>query len=209
MLNHLTNYLLQYKTVSVPNVGTLCLVHQPARLNVADKLIEPPSYVVEIKSEDDIPDHQLQFLSGLANSEKDALKNELRSFGDRVQREINNGGFHWEGLGLIKSDTQTIAVAAPSLQPLVAERVIRQDAKHTVLVGDREVSTAHVTERNADEQTSTKKRDVYVLIGWILLLLSLVAIALLLYLGKFGVNAAGSKLPPTSWATPIQPKPES
>lgn len=206
MLNHLTNYLLRYKTVSVPGVGTLCLVHRPARLNVADKLIEPPAYVVEIKSGEEISDRQLQFLSGLANKEKDAVGHELRSFGNAVQQEINNGGFYWEGLGFIKTDTQTIAIAAPSLQPLVAERAIRQNAKHTVLVGDREVSSAHVTERNADEQKSEKKRDRLVLIGWVLLLFSLLAVAFLLYWGKFRVNAAGSKLPSTSWTTPNLPR---
>ncbi|GAA4751646.1 hypothetical protein [Flavisolibacter ginsenosidimutans] len=202
MLNYLTNYLLQYKTVSVPGVGTLCLVHQPPRLNVADKLIEPPSYVVEIKNGDEISDHQLLFLSGLANKEKEAVENELHSFGNTVQQKINSGGFNWEGLGIIKSDTQMLSLAVPALQPLAAERVIRQDAKHTVLVGDREVSSARVFERSTETVVHGKKRAVSIQIGWILLFLSLLVIALLLYLGKFSVNASGSKLPPTGFVFP-------
>jgi len=202
MLNYLTKYLLQYKTVSVPGVGTLCLVHQPPRLNVADKLIEPPSYVVEIKNGDDISDHQLLFLSSLANKGKEAVENELNSFGNTVQQKINNGGFNWAGLGLIKNDTRTLPLSVTSLQPLAAERVIRQDAKHTVLIGDREVSSAHIFERSSETVVHEKKRAVSIQIGWILLLLSLLATALLLYLGKFNVNASGSKLPPTGFVFP-------
>lgn len=197
MLDHLTNYLLEYKTVTVPNVGTLHLVQESPRLNIAEKRIDPPFYTVEIKEEEAPSDHQLNYLRSFAVN--DALATKLELFGNSLQQKIKDGGFDWKGLGLIKSDTQRLSLDVAALQPIVAEKVIRQDARHTVLVGDREVVSANLSEHNADAFVSKKKRDVSVTVGWILLLLSVLAIALVLYLGKLAANASGSKLPPTGF----------
>jgi hypothetical protein len=197
MLELLTNYLLQYKTVTVPNVGTLHLVQQAPQLNVADKRLEPPSYIVEIRQEENATDHQLGFLQSFAGKDNDAVATKLELFGASLRQKISNGGFDWQGLGMITSDTQSLLLRLAALQPLSAEKVIRQDAKHTILVGDREVTSDTLSDRNSNVAIPRKKRTVSIFIGWLLLVLALLAIALLLYFGKFNVNAAGSKLPPT------------
>src|SRR5438309_4207600 len=99
MLEHLTRYLLQYKTVTVPNVGTLHLVQQGPRLSVADKRMEPPFYTVEIGLEKATSDHQLNFLRSLANNDNDAMAMKLELFGNSLRQKISNGGFDWKGLG--------------------------------------------------------------------------------------------------------------
>lgn len=203
MLNHLTSYLLQYKKVTVPNVGTLRLVQEPPRLNVADKQLEPPSFVVKMDSEENPSEHQLNFLH-LAHKDNDAIATKLQFFGNSVRQKMNEGGFDWEGLGRFTNDSKTISVPIGALAPLPAQKVIRHDAPHNVLVGDKEISSAHVFERNTDFRTTRSKRKVFVRAGWILLLLSLLLILLVLYAGKFRTNAAGSRLSPANWAMPYR-----
>ena len=62
VFNQLTKYLVQYKRVSIPSVGTILLVQQPAQLNVADKIIEPPTVSAELREDVVVPEHQLKYL---------------------------------------------------------------------------------------------------------------------------------------------------
>lgn len=198
MLNHLTKYLFQYKTVSIPHVGTLQIVQQPPQLNVVDKIILPPSYSVVIGKEEEVSTHQLQYLENILQKGHDNIINDLRYFGDKLQEKINGPGFEWNGLGTITRSTQSISLVTASLEPVPAERVIRQNAQHSVLVGDQQMlSSTNVSDETVEDARS--KRSILVIIGWVLLLLSLVFIAFQLYSGRFRVNAAGSKQAPSSY----------
>ena len=65
MLNHLTTYLFHYKKVSIPHVGTIQIVQRPPQLDVVDKRLQPPFYLVEFKKEEDVTDHQIRFLNNI------------------------------------------------------------------------------------------------------------------------------------------------
>lgn len=204
MLALLTHYLLRYKQLTVPHVGTFRLQLQPAALNVADKQIEPPGYTLQIEAEETVPSHQLRFLSeklGFSTLETEAR---LRLFGERINAQRSASGFEWKGLGTLLADTESLPIALPSLAPVAAEKIIRQDASHAVLVGDRELNSAQLTGDGALRRDDAKRRSVWVVVGWVLLLLAVVFIALWLYFGKFKTDAAGSKLPPLGHAV-LQP----
>ena len=192
MLHLLTNYLWQYKSVSIPHVGTILLHCQPAQVNVVDKLIMPPSYMAELKAKADVTEHQLYFLGQHLDKGKEEIVHDLQFFGDALQEKINGPGFEWQGLGIINRSTQTLPVVVSALQPVPAAKVLRADAQHAVLVGDHQViGSASLVE--SDSVIIKKNKSVLIAIGWMLLLLSILAIAFLLYTGKFRVNAAGSK----------------
>jgi len=198
VLNYLTKYLFQYKSVSIPSVGTLQIVQQPPQLNVVDKIILPPSFSVVIRKEEEVSVHQLQYLENILQKGHDNILSDLRFFGDKLQEKINGPGFEWNGLGIITRSTQTIPLMTGALEPIPAERVLRQDAQHSVLVGDQQMLSG----TTADDDTmgeETSKRSLLVIIGWVLLVLSLLFIAFQLYSGKFRVNAAGSKQSPSSY----------
>ena len=198
MLNYLTTYLFQYKSVSIPHVGTLQIVQQPPQLNVVDKIILPPSFSVVIKKEEDVSMHQLQYLENILQKGRDNIVSDLRFFGDKLQEKINGPGFEWAGLGTITRSTQTIPLVAGSLEPVPAERVMRHDAQHKVLVGDQHMVSGGTTSEEIVEE-DVARRSILVIIGWVLLLLSLAFIAFQLYAGKFRINAAGSKQAPSSY----------
>lgn len=194
VLNYLTAYLIQQKKLSIPGVGTLRLVQHPAQLNVAEKRIEPPSFSVEVGAEEEVSIHQLNFLNNTLGQKDEGSLQSLQSFGRAMHRQMNEGGFEWERIGTFSATLPAVSVAA--LEPVYAEKVIRQDVSHTMLVGERELTSAQV----ADLKTKDKSGRKFVLsisIGWLLLLLSLVGIAFLLYSGRFKTSAAGSKLPAT------------
>lgn len=197
MLNHLTKYLLQYRTVSIPHVGTIQIVQHPSQLNVVDKLILPPSYFVELGKGEEVSDHQLTFLDRILNRGKDDILKDLFFFGDKLQEKINGPGFEWAGLGTITRSTQSIPLSIEALVPVPAERVLPQDARHSVLVGDHQMTSGQSTEVRTETYVKENKRSIFIITGWVLLLLSILFIVFYLYTRKFKLNATGSQQSPT------------
>ncbi|RYZ28015.1 MAG: hypothetical protein EOP49_41815, partial [Sphingobacteriales bacterium] len=170
VFKQLTNYLLQYRQVSIPSVGTIRLVRQPAQLDVAAKIIAPPSYRTEIISGDAVPEHQLAYLSASLEAERHSVMDRLSAFGQRLQQQLKGDGFNWKGIGWIGQGGDDTAITTSVLQPIPAERVLRQDAEHNVLVGDQEMTSTQMTGRREEVTTmAVAKRPLSIIIGWVLL----------------------------------------
>jgi hypothetical protein len=198
VFDFLTKYLLQYKRVSIPSVGTIRLVQQPAQLDIANKLILPPSYKAEISGEDDVSEHQLDFLASCLNQEKETIWQSLDELGHRLGERMKEEGFDWKGIGVIHSSNERIAVlSTETMEPVVAEKLIRQDAEHRVLVGDQHLTSTQIA--GLKEERVESKRSVLLIIGWVILFLSVLYIIFVLWQGKFHVGATGSKTAPTSF----------
>jgi hypothetical protein len=202
MLQLLTNYLFQYKKVSVPHVGTIQLVQHPPVLLLVDKKLQPPSFSAELKREEAVSDHQLNFLGSFLNGGKDVISKELSFFGDKLQEKINGPGFEWIGLGTITKSIQIFPININGFETIRAEKIIRQDTQHAILVGDKEMTSVQMTERRTVAKPVIKKSSTLITVGWTLLGLSILAIAIFLYIGKFKVNAAGSKQSPIGFRIP-------
>lgn len=199
MLHLLTKYLFQYKTVAIPHVGTLQLNCHPAQLNIVGKSIAPPSFFIELKGTEEVPEHQLNFLESFLQVKRDEIWQDLKAFGASLHEKINGPGFQWDGLGLITQGLQTLPVAVTAMQPVTAEKVTRPDAEHQILVGDQHRTSAQMTERRTFSNGVVKKKSWYVLAAWILLIVSVLAIIFFLYTGKFKVNAVGLKQNPLGY----------
>jgi hypothetical protein len=199
VLNLLTNYLLQYRKVNIPSVGSITLVQQPAQLNIADKVILPPAFVAEIGQEEHIPDHQLFFLSAALQEERAAVIQQLNALGERLRERIQAGGFYWKGIGLIRESREPMRLSLSALSPVPAERVLRPDAEHNVLVGDQQLTSTQLTALKEEvEEVTEKERSVFVIVGWVVLFLSILYIIFVLYQGRFRVGSTGSRQAPTS-----------
>ncbi|HET7896520.1 MAG TPA: hypothetical protein VFL47_02590 [Flavisolibacter sp.] len=208
VLDQLTKYLLQYKQVSIPSVGTIQIIQQPAQLNIADKVLLPPTFSAELKEGDTVPEHQLNFLSAVLNESKENVQQSLSETGEWLKRKIDANGFEWKGIGLLHNRQFDPTLSVPALESIPAERVLRQNAEHRVLVGDQHMTSTQMAERS-DGDVVVRKRSIFMIIGWILLALAIVYIVIVLFLGKFHVGATGSKMSPTSWMNPepLQEKP--
>lgn len=199
MLELLTKYLFQFRTVSVPHVGTIQIVQHPAQVDVVEKKIYPPTFIAELKIKEEVSEHQLEFLDSFLNSGKEVVLRELKFFGDKLQEKINGPGFEWKGLGTITRSTQSMPLNTKALETVIAEKITRADAQHPILVGDQQMTSIEMAARRERPIIIEKKTSVFIIAGWILLGLSILAIAVLLYIGKFRVNAAGLKVNPTSY----------
>ena len=127
VLNLLTKYLLQYRTVTIPHVGTIQLVQHPSQLDVADKIIQPPSFSAEIKREENVSAHQLNFLDHFLKRGHHSVLHDLKQFGDGLHDKINGPGFEWNGFGTLDSKTQSFSIPVEGLYAITAERVMREN----------------------------------------------------------------------------------
>lgn len=179
MVQVLNAYLFQHRSISIPGLGTIYLETFPASIEVADRTIVPPAYRFRFDKYFDAPDKE--FFAFLANQGKmldyEAIKwyNEF-SF-DLRNRLRNEEEVAWEGVGILKKDgagnilLESAAAPAFSSQPVPAVRVNRQDAVHTLLVGDRERTSGEMNELLQEE--ATRRRFSWRLIALILAVLGL------------------------------------
>ena len=195
VLSLLTKYLLLYKRVSIPHIGSFEIVQQPPQLNIGEKMICAPFFITRYKKAAELTEHQFDFFASAGTAEKEQLRNELFSFGEHLASRIRSNPFQWNGFGTLRYTSNEIvfepnAIGIPSMTPAPAEKVKRENVQHRVLVGDQQMTGQQVTEVfHAHEG----KRPLYILIGWVVLALAVIVLLVLLYLGKFQVTATGLK----------------
>src|SRR6202012_432037 len=146
MFQVLNAYLFQHRSISIPGLGTIYLETFPAGADVADRTILPPAYRFRFDKYFDAPDKEffsyLAFQSNILDYEAIKWYNEFSfDLRNRIRAEEE---VKWEGVGVLKKDgsgdivLESVAAPAFFLQPAPAMRVNRQNAQHTLLVGDRE-----------------------------------------------------------------------
>jgi len=193
LITELIKYLFQYRKVAIPSVGSLELGYEPAWLDVADKKMVAPAYVPRLVAGDTVADHQYRFLSASLNLDTQTAGARLVQFGRQLKEEVLRRPVVFNGLGVFRTAGQQIVFepqpVSTSLTPVAAQKVIRQNASHQVLVGERERNSVELAE--SLQTTPVTKTSLVNLMGWIVLLLAVAAIVYLLYRGAFHPSAAG------------------
>ena len=196
VLSLLTKYLLQFRKLSIPHVGTFELVQHPAEFNVVDKILVPPSFTLNWNNSDVLSDHQVQFLANSINSDLESIKSELDQFGKKFSYRMRKEPFTWNGIADLKGSDSSIAIEQQSLvmdglAAVPAHKVIRENVEHSMLVGDHQMTSQQVTDTLA---RPARKRSIAVLVGWILLILTILAILFILYRNGFNPLSSGLKM---------------
>lgn len=187
--------MIQHKKVCIPNIGTFELVQHSPEWNVADKIFLPPFFVTTFTKEENLSNHQLDFFYS-----KEKFKNDLISFGEKLKNKIQQDVFVWNGLGMFRYEFnelifEPLKIELNSLQPVPAERTIRENPQYTLLSGEQELTSAEASEvLNQQEEIEKQKRPLFIIIGWILFILALLAIIIFLYINKFEPNSSGLQL---------------
>lgn len=194
MLSILTDYLLRYKTVCIPNIGTFEIVQQSPLLNFAEKLCFPPAFSTEYKDQQQLTDHQINTIAATHKLTSEQLREQLIDFGNQFRNHIAKQPFYWKGFGTLRCTSDTVIfVPAPididSLKPVTADKVMRGTADHNMVIGDKEMTFQQAT--NA-LQSPIAKKHYYLWIGWTILALALLAIIIILY--NSGFNPLGTGL---------------
>ena len=155
----LNKYLFLNKSIPLPGLGTICLESQAASIDASTRSILPPIYRFRFDKFFDSPDKDLfSYLSSQQNiSDYEALR-QYNDFAFSLRDRLNYfREAPWEGLGILKKDDMgeiqfESSIPNPSfLQPVPAEKVVRANAKHMLLVGDRERSNSEMSDWFAEE----------------------------------------------------------
>jgi len=187
VLHSLQQYLFKFGRVGIPGIGTLEIVQEAPRLDVADKQMQPPRYRLQLLAQTGVSNHQQRYFARLHQG-----PGSLDEYGNRLRTSLQTSPYRIAGLGTLRLSGNSVVLDALDIQPgslvaVPADKVIRRDVKHAMLVGDRQMTGEQVNEW----RQAKKRMPVYVLAGWILLGLALIAIIVLLAMGKFSSSGVG------------------
>jgi hypothetical protein len=191
MIAILNSYLIQHKSICIPGLGTIYLEKIPAINDFSNRQMLPPSYKFRFDKYFDAPDKE--FFSFLASSQNMAEYEAIKLYNefaydlrDRIRKEEK---FDWPQVGILMRDaTGEIQFKSEMIQPgfvrpVAARRVIRQDARHAILVGDQELTTDHMTELLNVEQVHVEKESWWM---YALIIFCVAVVILFVYLYQHG-----------------------
>jgi hypothetical protein len=159
MYEVLNKYLVQHKSISIPGLGSIVAETIPAVTDFANKQFLPVHYKYRYDKYFDAPDREFFSYISQKNGQQDfesikwynefayELRNKIRTEGQAI----------WEGIGIFKRDSTGDTIFEAYQQPyelfapVTAERIIRTDAKHSILVGDKEKTNYEMTELLSDD----------------------------------------------------------
>lgn len=185
----LYSYLLQFRQLPIPGLGTILVERKPAQTDFVNKQLLPPSFSFKFDKYFDAPDKE--FFTFLA-AQNDMADYEAIRWYNEWSYELRNkirtdNPVVLEKVGMLKKDLSGDIVFVPAppldlaLEPVAAERVIRQNAKHTVLVGDREWTNEEAAENLSGDESKESK-------AWWIITIVLTTILLLILFFKFYQN---------------------
>jgi hypothetical protein len=194
MFEVLNAYLFQHRSISIPGLGTIYLDTHPASVDVADRTMLPPVYQFRFDRYFDQPDREFfAYIAAQSNVlDYEAIK-WYNEFSFELRNRISNEDrVSWDGVGTLRKDDSgnvefesTPSVLA-FMQPTPAIRVNRQDAQHTLLVGDRERTSGEMNEWLQED--AVRRRSVaWWVIAVILAGLCLVALCWYFYTHGFSI----------------------
>jgi hypothetical protein len=182
MYTILNRYLFLHKSIPIPGLGTICMESQAATIDASTRTIHPPVYRFRFDKFSDSPDKDL--FAYLSVQQKISDYEALRQYNDFAYSLRDRLNYFreapWEGLGILKKDDMgdihfESSILNPSfLQPVPAEKVIRTNAKHMLLVGDRERSSREMSDWFAEEPIHGNR------LWWLVALVSGIAAALII-----------------------------
>jgi hypothetical protein len=192
VLPQLAKYLLRFHQVHIPSVGTIRLVPQPAVLDVVNKQILPPHYTIRFTEDGWLTRHQLYYFGTQLHFDETATRNSLQDIGSQLKNGIQQAPLTWSSIGTFRYINDKIEfepdVLPPLLQPVAAERVLREGVQHNILVGDTVVRSDGTAQMAAAEDRHWKWNRIA---GWAAVILSIFFIIFYLYLNQFQPTASG------------------
>jgi len=201
----LNKYLFLNKSIPVPGLGTICMESLPATIDASTRTISPPVYRFRFDKFFDSPDKDLfTYLSEQQDiSDYEALR-QYNDFAYSLRDRLNYfREAPWEGLGMLKKDDMgeihfDSTISTPGfLQPVPAEKVVHANAKHTLLVGDRERTNREMSDWFAEEPVHGNR------LWWMVALIAGIAAALII---MFHFSSRGWKVESTGNQQLIQVK---
>lgn len=195
MDGELYQYLVLYKKLNIPGIGTFQLERKPAYIDFVNKVVNPPSYTVALHHGNVASSGNVfNWLATALNvTETDAVRRFNDFAVDVRDRVMNDGKFNWEGVGLLSKGMAGEIRFDASLKdmkagtPVPAIKVIRDNAEHTMLVGEQEKTSSEMIELL---MPSAERKTYWWGIALIVGMLAFIFIAL--YFSSNGANTSST-----------------
>ena len=153
MQKQIASYLFQNKSCPLPGLGTLSVFITGAKSDFTNKMITPPTPVIQFVTNETDANGLLDYLSATTGASKYEVTEALDHFCDTIKKELTDYStvkINYIGTLIVdasgKINFKQEALPATFLQPVFAERVIHPDAEHQILVGDKETTNTVMTD---------------------------------------------------------------
>ncbi|MFI5188488.1 MAG: hypothetical protein ACHQF0_17280 [Chitinophagales bacterium] len=154
MYEILYRYLIKYKRIDLPGIGVLALQTQPAEAEFANHSFLAPKYSFEFERSEDVPPEKLftWLAVNLDITEQEAVIR-FNDFLFDMNRQLKEGKqIHWQGVGVFQKEFSGEIHFTPENKEfswhheVIAEKVTRKNAEHTMLVGEKEKTSTQMKE---------------------------------------------------------------
>jgi hypothetical protein len=182
MIALINSYLLQHKSISIPGLGTIYVERIPAQSDFVNRQLLPPAYHFRFDKYFDAPGKD--FFTYLAAKKNIPDYEAIKLYNEWALELRNSIGTEdstsLEGVGILKRDLSGEVIFEPSSTPRIyvvpvpAERIIRSNSKHMMLVGDKETTNVEMTGYLHEEVH--KEKEAWWIYALILAAISLTAI---------------------------------
>ncbi|MEO7313124.1 MAG: hypothetical protein ABIX01_22255 [Chitinophagaceae bacterium] len=186
----LHQYLIENSKLHLPGIGTLEFAELPGRLEVADKLLMAPKKILRLNNamEPGNKHGLMGFLSRTLNISEEHAYSVFQQFMDSVRNTLGTKRIlYWDNLGAFQKDeTGTIQFVQTSdidqyTPPVSAERMIRQNAEHSMKVGETETTNTAMQEYYHGDETEPAKKDYW----WVWAIVIFACSSVLIWLKHF------------------------
>ena len=179
----IASYLVQRKECSLPGIGHFRIHTKPAELNIANKEIVPPTDEVIFKEDEvHLRKDLVNFVSLQSKTHENYAAENINNWCIDTKEKLDAGEkIYFESVGSLQKDAAGNLFFHEKNDFLLfdivpAERVIHKNEQHSVLVGDKETSSAAMNEYYKEDVPVQKKAwwKIWAIILFLLPLLILI-----------------------------------
>lgn len=160
MVHQVALYLFKNKSCSLPGVGSLKILQQPARYIGIDQRIEPPVPYIAFSNEEGSTDI-VEYLASRNNISLRSANIHLESFCEKIKGLSGDESIEIPAAGRFAVDQNGEIVfltdpVNPDILPIADSKTIVRSADHSILVGDVESNATRMTEYYSETVKSKK-----------------------------------------------------
>ncbi len=160
----IVHYLSKHKSIHLPGIGQLECSTEPAKLDFINKTIYPPRETVQFTADTSTPNpvnesthplvknNFLPFLADRLNIPEEAAQSAFEQYVQAARSSLENQQtWTLPGIGTLQKSVDGIQLvdafsSEQFTEPLQVEQVIRENASHTIRVGEEEKTSAQMQE---------------------------------------------------------------
>lgn len=155
MFNDLYEYLILYKKLNVPGIGTFLLERKPAVTDLTHRQVNPPAFTIVFTNNHDTPARKFfLWLAGRLGIHYHEAIVRFNSFVYDLKDQLSAGSkITWHNVGTLTRNISGDYRFESALQdqhfdqPVSAARIIREKAVHQIRVGEEEKTSEEMIER--------------------------------------------------------------